>query len=219
MPIRVDLGHDQSPRVTARQLLEVGRDHPTGRAPRRPEVHEDRHGAVLDEAPERFVVDLRGGSRQIERALTAATLGARLEAIGADAVDGAARGAMENELVHPPNVFAIRAAGKWSAHPLSGGALASWLLVSLLSGCHHDAVEEGAEVYARTCENCHGEDGNAGVQVDGVAAPDLAAFVPAFSDEDLTTIIADGFGAMPPQDLGGREIEDVIAYLRATFGE
>ena len=97
--------------------------------------------------------------------------------------------------------------------------MAFWLLLSSLSGCDHDPVAEGAEVYARTCENCHGEDGTAGVQVDGVAAADLTVVIPAFSDEDLATVITDGIRAMPAQDLGNREVDDVIAYLRATFGD
>jgi mono/diheme cytochrome c family protein len=97
--------------------------------------------------------------------------------------------------------------------------VAFWLLVPLLSACDHDPVAEGEEVYERTCENCHGADGTAGVQVDGVAAADLTVVIPAFSDGDLETVITEGSGAMPAQDLEGREVDDVITYLRATFGD
>ena len=97
--------------------------------------------------------------------------------------------------------------------------MAFWLLLTTLSACDHDAVAEGEAVYERTCENCHGADGTAGIQVDGVAAADLTVVIPAFSDADLATVITDGIGAMPAQDLGGREVDDVIAYLRATFGD
>jgi mono/diheme cytochrome c family protein len=95
--------------------------------------------------------------------------------------------------------------------------VAFWLLLSTLSACDHDAVAEGEAIYERTCENCHGEDGTAGIQVDGVAAADLTVVIPAFSDADLETVITEGSGAMPAQDLEGREVDDVIAYLRATF--
>jgi outer membrane protein assembly factor BamA len=36
---------------------------------------------------------------------------------------------------------------------------------------------------------------------------------------NLATVITDGIRAMPAQDLGNREVDDVIAYLRATFGD
>jgi len=97
--------------------------------------------------------------------------------------------------------------------------LAFWLLPTLFSGCAHDAVAEGEAIYERTCENCHGADGTAGIQVDGVPAADLTVFVPKLSDDDLATIITTGIRAMPAQDLQGREVDDVIAYLRATFGD
>ncbi len=44
--VRVDVDlHDlQMPRVTFGEVFEHGRDHPTGPAPRRPEIHHDRHG-------------------------------------------------------------------------------------------------------------------------------------------------------------------------------
>ena len=103
--------------------------------------------------------------------------------------------------------------------PLSRGTLAFWLFLTLLSGCDHDPVAEGEEVYGRTCENCHGADGAAGIQVDGVAAADLNVVIPAFSDDELASVITEGIGAMPAQDLEGREVDDVIAYLRATFGD
>jgi mono/diheme cytochrome c family protein len=93
------------------------------------------------------------------------------------------------------------------------------LLFLLLLACDHDPVAEGAEVYARTCENCHGEDGTAGIQLDGVPAADLTVVVPALTDSDLSDVIANGFGTMPAQDLGSREVDDVVAYLRATFGD
>jgi cytochrome c551 len=81
----------------------------------------------------------------------------------------------------------------------------------------HDPIAEGAEVYSRTCENCHGEDGTARVQLNGVAASDLTEVLPLLSNDALHEVIANGVGEMPRQDLSDREIDDVIAYLRDTF--
>jgi len=97
--------------------------------------------------------------------------------------------------------------------------LAFWLILTTLFGCAHDPVAEGEAIYGRTCANCHGADGTAGIQVDGVAAADLTVWVPSLSDDDLATIITEGIRTMPAQDLQGREVDDVIAYLRATFGD
>lgn len=93
------------------------------------------------------------------------------------------------------------------------------MLVLLLCACRHDPIAEGEVLYARTCVNCHGADGTLGVQLNGVAAADLTTTIPALSDDALATIITEGVGEMPAQDLEGREIDDVIAYLRATFEE
>ena len=124
---------------------------------------------------------------------------------------------MENELVHTASI-STRSSPP-ARGPLSRGTLAFWLLPTLLSGCSHDPVAEGEAIYERTCENCHGADGTAGIQVDGVPAADLTVVIPQFSDDDLATMIKEGIGAMPAQDLQGREVDDVIAYLRATFGD
>ena len=40
----------------------------------------------------------------------------------------------------------------------------------------------GEQTYALYCSSCHGEGGDAGVQVDGVPATDLATAVPALDD-------------------------------------
>ena len=123
---------------------------------------------------------------------------------------------MESEIVHAASI-STRSSPP-ARGPLSRGTLAFWLM-TMVGGCAHDAVAEGEAVYGRTCENCHGADGTAGIQVDGVAASDLTVVVPAFSDDALAAFITTGVGAMPPQDLQGREVDDVIAYLRATFGD
>ena len=69
----------------------------------------------------------------------------------------------------------------------------------------------GADVYTGTCGICHAADGS------GASGPALAPFM-SKSDEELSTIILDGYEDMPAQSLSGQETADVIAYLRATFG-
>ena len=92
------------------------------------------------------------------------------------------------------------------------------LLTLLLSACAHDPdPAAGAEKYDLFCSSCHGADGTAGVQVDGVAATDLAVTA-SLDDATLATVIQDGYLAMPPQQLDDDETADVIAYLRETFG-
>lgn len=88
----------------------------------------------------------------------------------------------------------------------------------LLGACAHEPdAEAGAEKYGVFCESCHGADGTAGVQVDGVAAADLNATVPDLDDSALAGVIQQGTGAMPAQQLDDDETADVIAYLRAEF--
>lgn len=88
-----------------------------------------------------------------------------------------------------------------------------------LSACLHEPdATAGAEKYAVFCASCHGEDGAAGVQVDGVEATDLGEVVPTLDDETLQAAIQDGYGAMPSQRLTNNETADVIAWLREVFG-
>ena len=70
---------------------------------------------------------------------------------------------------------------------------------------------DGAEVYGRTCGNCHGANGNDGF------ATDLTMVVPSLSDEELQSVITEGKGNMQPVDLDADEVAAVITYLRATF--
>ena len=93
------------------------------------------------------------------------------------------------------------------------------MLLLLLAACAHEPdPSAGADRYDLFCSSCHGADGAAGVQVDGVAATALSAVVPTLSDDTLTTVIQDGYLAMPAQQLDDDRTADVIAYLRETFG-
>lgn len=91
------------------------------------------------------------------------------------------------------------------------------MLLALLACAHVPDPAAGSDKYDLFCSSCHGADGTAGVQVDGVPATDLTQSVPGLSDDELASTIQQGFGAMPVQQLDDNETADVIAYLRETF--
>lgn len=65
-----------------------------------------------------------------------------------------------------------------------------------------------------TCAACHGSDGSGGI------GPSLIEEVPELSDAEIAGAIKNGVGdEMPPQSFEDQEIADILAYLRATFGE
>lgn len=70
---------------------------------------------------------------------------------------------------------------------------------------------DAASIFASTCANCHGADGDAG------SAPDLSTGVPALSDEDIRALVTDGKGGMPAQGLSDDELDAMVDYLRTTF--
>ena len=78
--------------------------------------------------------------------------------------------------------------------------------------------ENGGVLYGQTCVACHGTDGSQGTQTAGVAASDLNDVVPAASDEELVELILEGKDQMPAQLTETSDAEDVVAYLRETFG-
>ena len=80
--------------------------------------------------------------------------------------------------------------------------------------------DRGRVVFVETCgrDTCHGPDGRAG------PAPNLDVVVPQRDDVRLRSVIQLGTGttgesegSMPGQELEDQDLEDVIAYLRATF--
>ncbi len=100
-----------------------------------------------------------------------------------------------------------------------------WLGVSTLSHAVFGDPERGKQVYSQRCAMCHGMNGDGN---NGMAAnfqQEWHRFTK--SDEELAESIRNGFqtsgkhytaGAMPPQFLTDRELDDVISYLRETFG-
>lgn len=75
----------------------------------------------------------------------------------------------------------------------------------------------GAEVYAGACVTCHGADGTAMVEVNGVQAPDLSIVVPQLGDDTLLSVLLSGEGEMPVVGLSEAEAADCLAWLREHF--
>jgi mono/diheme cytochrome c family protein len=91
------------------------------------------------------------------------------------------------------------------------------MLMLLIACSDEPSTEAGAEVYDRSCASCHGADGGAGVETNGIPAADLARWVPPLTDDQLADTILDGTGEMVAIPLDEVELADCIAYLRATF--
>lgn len=91
-----------------------------------------------------------------------------------------------------------------------------FVLVALgLQSFAQSEPRDGAAVYSATCLMCHGEDGDKGM----AGAKHLSVSV--LTDEEATTIVHDGKGAMMAYGtiLSEAEIKNVVDYiktLRAT---
>src|SRR5579863_8678011 len=81
------------------------------------------------------------------------------------------------------------------------------------------AAQAGADVYKDKCIGCHGADGSAdtplgkALKVQDLRRPE----VQALTDAQLTAVITNGKGKMPPQkgQLTAAQIEQVVAYVRS----
>src|SRR5262245_36588770 len=99
--------------------------------------------------------------------------------------------------------FWLAACGDGSGDDSSGAALVG------------DPVN-GEKVFQSTCAQvqCHGPDGSGAKS----SAADLHDQVPGKTDDEIASIITNGFASMPPQgQLSDQDIADVIAYLRQEF--
>ena len=81
------------------------------------------------------------------------------------------------------------------------------------SGHDQADVAAGGQIFKMTCggDYCHGPDGVSG------SAPDFPDVVTTLSDEQIASVLENGQGYMPPQELSDEEVANVIAYLHATF--
>src|SRR3954465_4491630 len=72
--------------------------------------------------------------------------------------------------------------------------------------------DAGRTVFESRCARCHGADGNGGEM-----GPPIVTRLPARDDEQLAAFIHEGPPArgMPPSDVSGNELRDLIKFLRA----
>ncbi len=108
---------------------------------------------------------------------------------------------------------------------ISVATLALWFVAQSHAALLPGDAKRGAEIYSQRCVMCHGENGDGN---NGMAAnfrEEWYRFTK--TDDELAESIRNGFqsegksyaaGAMPPQVLSDRDLEDVIAYLRSSFG-
>ena len=75
------------------------------------------------------------------------------------------------------------------------------------SGADEASITHGGDIVASVCNRCH-----------GLGNP-LASRIAGLDDDEIASVIRNGSGNMPPQDLDDGEIADVIAYLRVTYPE
>ena len=75
------------------------------------------------------------------------------------------------------------------------------------SGADEPSITRGGDIVASVCNRCHGYGNPLASRIDGL------------DDDEIASVIRNGSGRMPPQDLDDGEIADVIAYLRVTYPE
>ena len=99
---------------------------------------------------------------------------------------------------------------------LGGLTLAAVLLagVCLLSAPAKADVAAGEATFKAKCAGCHGADGKG---KDAMKTRDMAsADVQKQSDADLTGIITNGKGKMPPyKTLSADQVKDLVSYIRS----
>ncbi len=92
-----------------------------------------------------------------------------------------------------------------------------WLL---FAGCNEAPrldgdASSGQLVFDQHCAGCHGADGKLAAN----DAADLSIRVPEMSDDAIEAAVVEGVGEMPPASLEDQELADLIAWLRASFGQ
>jgi len=99
---------------------------------------------------------------------------------------------------------------------LGGLTLAAALLagVSLLSTPAKADVAAGEATFKAKCAGCHGADGKG---KEAMKTTDLAAAdVQKKSDADLSGVITNGKGKMPPyKTLSADQVKDLVSYVRS----
>ncbi|MDP3980418.1 MAG: cytochrome c [Chlamydiota bacterium] len=97
------------------------------------------------------------------------------------------------------------------------------MFVMVLAFSFYLCADDAADIYAKKCKSCHGADGagNAGLAKMLKVEPELLVLANnQKSDEELTAIIKDGKGKMPPFNgkLSEEEIKGLVDLSRG-FGK
>jgi alcohol dehydrogenase (cytochrome c) len=84
-------------------------------------------------------------------------------------------------------------------------------LLMLIPACFAQDADAGGRAFEGRCGGCHGGDGNGGEH-----GPSIAAGIAARDDQQLATVIRNGFpsGGMPGFSLPDGEVKELIAFLR-----
>ena len=69
------------------------------------------------------------------------------------------------------------------------------------------ASGSGEEIFKQSCSSCHGD------QLQGIIGPNLQHVGAKFSEKDITNIIAQGRGSMPPNVVEGADAQAVAKWL------
>jgi len=103
-----------------------------------------------------------------------------------------------------------------------------WTLLPLAIACgkdgdtaageHHDPVAAGEALYTANCAACHGAAGGGEAESGYADATDLTARSPSMGDDEIVEVILEGDGGMPPIGVSEEEADDIVAWMRATWG-
>jgi len=93
------------------------------------------------------------------------------------------------------------------------------IVVAVVTACGATlAAQDAANLYKAKCSACHGSDGKGETAIGKkMGIRDLASpVVQKMSDDELTTIIADGKDKMPSYKKGLKpeQIKDLVGYIR-----
>jgi cytochrome c6 len=102
---------------------------------------------------------------------------------------------------------------------LSYGIMLTMLAISLVLWSTPAVADDAAGTYKAKCAACHGADGKGETAIGKkMGMKDLASpEVQKMSDDELTTVIADGKDKMPSykKSLKPEQIKDLVGYIRS----
>src|SRR5215469_12318010 len=72
------------------------------------------------------------------------------------------------------------------------------------------APQSGRVIFDKTCAKCHGSDAKGGEM-----GPNILARLSTHDDNELTTLLHNGFGSMPPVRVSAEEMPPLVRFLRS----